>query len=45
MLSNEQIHIIAREQSALDIGCNADDFMKNKSIVTDFCLGEKARCI
>ena len=43
MLTNEQIHKIAREQSAEDIGCSADDFLKHKPVVSDLCLGEKAR--
>ncbi len=43
MLSNEQIQSIAMKQSAMDIGCNVDDFKKSQSVVTDFCLGEKAR--
>lgn len=43
MISNEQIRRVAMEQSALDIGCRAEDFMKDRAVVTDFCLGEKAR--
>ncbi len=43
MLNNEQILRIAMEQSALDMGCNADDFTKSGAVVTDFCLGKKAR--
>lgn len=43
MFHNEQIHRTAREQSAADMGCSADDFLKSESVVTDFCLGKKAR--
>lgn len=43
MLTNEQIHKIAREQSAVDNGCNADDFLKYEPVISDFRLGEKAR--
>lgn len=43
MLNNEQIFEIARRQSAMDIGCYADDFLKKEPVVVDFCLGDKAR--
>ncbi len=43
MLTNEEIQKIAREQSAKDIGCHADDFLKPYAVITDFHLGEGAR--
>lgn len=43
MLSNEQIHSLAREQSALEMSCSAEDFLRDESVVTEFSLGEKAR--
>ncbi len=43
MLNNKQIQTIAREQSSVDIGCNADDFLKKTNVVSDFRLGKGAR--
>ncbi len=43
MLTNEEIQKIAREQSARDIGCHADDFWKPQAVVADLHLGKGAR--
>lgn len=42
MISREILQI-AMEQSAEDIGCKAEDFMKNRNVIVPFRLGEKAR--
>ena len=39
----EDILQIAMEQSAEDIGCKVEDFMKNKNVVVPFRLGKNAR--
>ncbi len=41
--TNEQIQRIAREQSASELNCDADDFLKPQAVITDFCLREGAR--
>ncbi len=43
MFTNQEIQKIAREQSAKEIGCSADDFLKPQAVVADFHLGEGAR--
>lgn len=42
-MTNQEMMEIAREQSAEDIGCRADDFLKNENVTVPFRLGEKAR--
>ncbi len=39
MFTNEKIKRIAMAQSAIDIGCHADDFLKSQTVVSDFNLG------
>lgn len=39
----ENILQIAMEQSAEDIGCKAEDFMKNQNVLVPFRLGKNAR--
>ncbi len=43
MFTNEEIQRIAREQSALELNCHADDFLKLQAVITDFCLRKGAR--
>ncbi len=43
MFTNEEIQKIAREQSALELNCHADDFLKPQAVITDFCLHKRAR--
>ncbi len=42
MITKEILHI-AMEQSAEDINCKTEDFMKNQNVIVPFRLGEKAR--
>lgn len=39
----EKIFRIAMEQSAEDIGCNPEDFMRAENVIVPFCLGKGAR--
>lgn len=39
----EEILQIAMEQSAVEMNCKMEDFMKNQNIIVPFCLGKKAR--
>lgn len=43
MLNNEKIQSIAREQSALDMGCCAEDFLKREAVVVDLRFSEQGR--
>ena len=43
MLSQKEIWQIAMEQSAEDLGCNAEDFLLQKNVIVPFKLGENAR--
>ncbi len=43
MMTNEQIWQIAREQSAWDIGCRPEDFLKNEPVVVALQIGPCAR--
>ena len=42
-MTNSEIREIALRQSAVDIGCQPEDFLSDKNIIVPFCLGEKAR--
>lgn len=42
-MTTEEILHIAMEQSAEDIGCRAEDFMKSRNVIVPFRLGKKAR--
>lgn len=42
-MTNKDVLRIAMEQSAEDIGCKADDFLKNENITVPFRLGKNAR--
>ena len=42
-MTNKDILRIATEQSAEDMGCRADDFLKAENVVVPFRLGEGAR--
>ena len=42
-MTNKDILRIATEQSAEDMGCRADDFLKTENVVVPFRLGEAAR--
>ena len=42
-MTNKDILRIAMKQSAEDIGCKADDFLKNENITVPFRLGKNAR--
>lgn len=42
-MTNKEIFRIAMEQSAKDIGCKAEDFLKNENVVVPFSLGEDAK--
>ena len=42
-MTNKEILKRAMEQSAEDIGCSADDFIKSENVVTRFKLGANAR--
>ncbi len=43
MFTNEEIQRIAREQSATELNCHADDFLQPQAVITDFCLRKGAR--
>ncbi len=43
MLTNREIFQIAMAQSAVDIGCCAEDFCKTEPVVVDAVIGEGAR--
>lgn len=42
-MDNKEIMRIAMEQSAEDIGCRAEDFLKLNNVMARFKLGAKAR--
>ena len=42
-MENRDIYRIALEQSALDINCNAEDFLKEHPVVVESSVGAKAR--
>ena len=42
-MTNKEILRIAMEQSAEDIGCRADDFLKSENVCVPFRLGANAR--
>lgn len=42
-MNNDDILFIAMQQSAEDIGCKAEDFLKNENTVVPFNLGKNAR--
>ena len=42
MITEEILHI-AMEQSAEDINCKTEDFLKNQNVIVPFRLGKKAR--
>lgn len=44
-MNNKQILSIAMKQSAIDIGCKAEDFGKTTNIVVPFKLGDNAKNI
>lgn len=44
-MDNKQILKIAMKQSAVDIGCQTEDFMKTTNIVVPFKLGTTAKKI
>ncbi len=43
MLNNKQIIEIAMSQSAIDIGCKPEDFLKTEAVIADGIIGEGAR--
>ena len=43
MMTNQDILRIAMTQSAEDIGCDKDDFLKDHSVIVPFHLGANAR--
>ena len=43
MITNEEILRVAMRQSAEDIGCSPDDFLKDSNVIVPFKLGEKAK--
>ena len=42
-MTNPQILRIAMEQSAKDLGCQAEDFIRNENVVVPFALGPEAK--
>ena len=42
MITEDILHI-AMEQSAEDINCKTEDFLKNQNVIVPFRLGKKAR--
>ena len=42
MITEEILHI-AMEQSAEDINCKTEDFLKNQNVIVPFRLGKRAR--
>ena len=42
-MTNKEIIQIAMEQSAKDINCKADDFLKNENVIADYKLGPSAK--
>ena len=42
-MTNQEMLRIAMRQSAEDIGCTPDDFLKNENVTVPFHLGKKAR--
>lgn len=42
-MTTEEMLRIAMEQSAEDINCKAEDFMKSQNVIVPFCLGKNAR--
>ena len=42
-MTNEYMLKVAMEQSAIDIGCEAADFCKDKNVVVPFKLGKKSK--
>ena len=42
-MTNQEMLTIAMRQSAEDIGCNADDFLKKDNVTVPFRLGKNAR--
>ena len=42
-MNNKQIREIAMAQSAEDIGCETDDFLKKENVITSFHLGSNAK--
>lgn len=43
MMTNKQIRQIAMEQSALDINCSAEDFLRDQHVIVKSCIGPAAR--
>ena len=43
MMTNEEILRVALNQSAEDLGCSPDDFLKESNVIVPFKLGEKAK--
>ncbi len=41
--TNQQIRQIAMEQSAVDLGCRAEDFLKSEPVVVEGAIGKGAR--
>lgn len=42
-MTNKEILQVAMEQSARDLGCKAEDFLKNENVMVPFSLGEDAK--
>jgi len=42
-MTNKEILQVAMEQSALDLNCNVDDFLKDDSVVVEYKLGLSAK--
>ncbi len=43
MFTNQEILRIAMEQSALDLNCSADDFLKSEHVIVRSSIGPSAR--
>ena len=43
MITNKEILNVAMRQSAEDLGCSPDDFLKTSNVIVPFKLGEKAK--
>ncbi|MCD7890100.1 MAG: GNAT family N-acetyltransferase [Oscillospiraceae bacterium] len=43
MLTNSEILNIAMRQSAMDVGCEPDDFLKAEPVIVESAMGEQAR--
>ena len=42
-MTDREMHRIAMEQSAEDIGCKAEDFTKTENVICSYHMGDNAR--